>query len=275
MVVMSARYITETTAWGSNFIERYDGRQPLPASAPEGFPWWLNWTHFLNMLLMVLIIRTGLTIRSEKRPEGYWTPKWNPKAKVSLNTWLHQALDVLWVLNGVIFFILLFATGQWMRIVPTSWETFPNAVSAGLQYLTLNWPEENGWVYYNSLQELAYFTTVFIAAPLALVSGFRMSSFWRESWTGANKILPAAAARKIHYPVMVYFVVFIAIHVALVVLTGVRSNLNHMFAAQSGDSWWGVIMFVLSMAVIAGAWFAAKPMIVAPLARMTGKVSNR
>lgn len=145
---------------------------------------------------------------------------------------------MLWVLNGVIFFILLFATGQWMRIVPTSWETFPNAVSAGLQYLTLNWPEENGWVYYNSLQELAYFTTVFIAAPLALVSGFRMSSFWRESWTGANKILPAAAARKIHYPVMVYFVVFIAIHVALVVLTGVRSNLNHMFAAQSGDSWW-------------------------------------
>lgn len=58
LVVMSARYITETTAWGSNFIERYDGRQPLPASAPEGFPWWLNWTHFLNMLLMVLIIRT-------------------------------------------------------------------------------------------------------------------------------------------------------------------------------------------------------------------------
>ncbi|WP_218157734.1 hypothetical protein [Saccharopolyspora shandongensis] len=28
------------------------------------------------------------------------------------------------------------------------------------------WPTENGWVHYNALQQLAYFTTVFVAAAL-------------------------------------------------------------------------------------------------------------
>ena len=64
--------------------------------------------------------------------------------------------------------MVLFVTGQWMRIVPTSWDVFPNAVSAALQYVSLDWPTENGWVNYNALQLLAYFTTVFIAAPLAI-----------------------------------------------------------------------------------------------------------
>ncbi|MFP3802940.1 oxidoreductase, partial [Paraburkholderia sp. SIMBA_027] len=72
------------------------------------------------------------------------------------------------MLNGLIFIVLLFATGQWLRIVPTNWDVFPNALSAGLQYASLNWPLENGWNNYNRLQLLTYFLTVFIAAPLAI-----------------------------------------------------------------------------------------------------------
>ena len=80
-----------------------------------------------------------------------------------------------------LFFVLLFVTGQWMRIVPTSWDVFPNALSAALQYVSLDWPTENGWVNYNSLQLLAYFVTVFIAAPLAIVTGMRMSGPGRRT----------------------------------------------------------------------------------------------
>ncbi|MEU5849212.1 hypothetical protein [Saccharopolyspora shandongensis] len=47
------------------------------------------------------------------------------------------------------------------------WEVFPNALSAALQYASLDWPTENGWVHYNALQQLAYFTTVLVATPLA------------------------------------------------------------------------------------------------------------
>ena len=49
--------------------------------------------------------------------------------------------------------MLLFTTYQWQRLVPTSWAIFPNALSTVLQYLSLKFPPNDGWVYYNSLQQ--------------------------------------------------------------------------------------------------------------------------
>ncbi|WP_168160167.1 cytochrome b/b6 domain-containing protein [Corynebacterium sp. HMSC29G08] len=281
VAVVAARMVLGT-GWGQGFVDKHPGTQPLPDDAPIGFPAWLNWAHFFNMFLMVLIVRTGLQVRNERKPEGYWAPRWAPSKKISLTLWLHQALDLLWVVNGLVFYILLFATGHWVRIVPTSWDVFPNAVSAGLQYLSLDWPLENGWVHYNALQELAYFTTVFIAAPLAILSGLRMSSFWSEKWTHASKVLTAPLARKIHFPVMIYFLVFIVVHLGLVLATGFRRNMAGMFAAR-GDvdpstyatDWTGVWVFLGAVVVIALAWFLAKPRFVAPVAGATGKVSSR
>ncbi|MEV8782014.1 hypothetical protein AB0082_26795, partial [Klebsiella pneumoniae] len=92
---------------------------------------------------------SGLQFRRQKRPDAFWSPRGNKRRRISLALWFHQAIDVLWIANGVIYIVLLFATGQWMRVVPTSWEVFPNAVSAALQYASLDWPTENGWVNYN------------------------------------------------------------------------------------------------------------------------------
>ena len=154
------------------------GESPPPEGAPGGVPACRGWQHDYNALLTELIIRSGLRVRTEKRPTAFWSPRNNGRRKISLNLWFHQSLDILWLVNGVIFVLLLFATGQWMRVVPTSWEVIPNAVSAGLQYLSLDWPLENGWVNYNSLQVLTYFATIFIAAPLAALTGVRMSGLW-------------------------------------------------------------------------------------------------
>ena len=264
-----------------DFLARYPGENPLPENAPVGLPAWLGWSHFFNMFLMALIMKTGLQVRTQRKPDAYWRPK-NGGKKISLTLWIHLALDVLWIVNGVIFVVLLFATGQWMRIVPTSWAVFPNAVSAGLQYLSLDWPTENAWVNYNALQQLAYFVTVFIAAPLAIASGVRMSHWWKNEWQTANKVFPASAARKIHFPVLVYFLVFVVIHVALVLGTGVLRNLNNMYAARGdvdpevyADNWLGFIIFLVSLAVIAGAWVATKPAVLAPIARRFGEVTAR
>jgi thiosulfate reductase cytochrome b subunit len=142
------------------------------------------------VFLMVLIIRTGLTVRREKRPTVFWSPRSNPARKISLTLWFHQSLDILWLVNGVVFVVLLFATGQWMRIVPTSWEVFPNAITAALKYLSLDWPTEDGWVNYNSLQQLAYFTTVFVAAPLAALTGVRMSGIWPKNAKRLSQAYP-------------------------------------------------------------------------------------
>jgi len=265
-----------------DFLATYPGEYHLPEGAPVGIPAWLGWQHFFNVFLMVLIIRSGLTIRHEKRPAVFWAPKNNPKGKTSLTIWFHQGLDIFWIVNGLVFVVLLFVTGQWMRIVPTSWEVFPNALSAALQYVSLDWPTENGWVNYNSLQQLAYFSTVFLAAPLAVASGFRMSGLWPKKNAKLSAAIPIDWARKVHFPTMLFFVVFIVIHVALVFATGALRNLNHMYAAQGSvdgvayaDNWTGFWMFVLSLVVIAVAWVAARPMTIAPIARLFGTVSGR
>lgn len=265
-----------------DFQARYPGAYELPAGAPQGVPVWLGWQHFLNAFLMVLIIRSGLRVRYEKKAPAMWSPRRNKDLKMSLTLWLHQSLDVLWLVNGVVFFILIFATGQWMRVVPTSWEVFPNAISALLHYVSLDWPTENGWVNYNSLQQLAYVTTIFVAAPLAAVSGFRMSQMWPARFQRLGAAFPVEAARKIHVPVMVYFVVFIATHVALVFATGALRNLNHMYAAQGSvdpnqfaENWTGFWMFTASLVVIALGWLACRPLLLVPVARLFGTVRAR
>jgi len=258
-----------------DFLTTYPGEYHLPAGAPVGLPAWIGWQHFFNVFLMTLIIRSGLRVRSEKRPTAFWTPRGNPKGKISLTLWFHQGLDLLWILNGVVFIVLLFVTGQWMRLVPTSWEVFPNALSAALQYVSFDWPTENGWVNYNSLQQLAYFTVVFLAAPVAIATGFRMSGLWPKKAEGLSKAYPIEVARALHFPTMLFFVAFIVVHVALVLLTGMLRNLNHMFAAQDAVTWTGFWVFLLSLAVIAGGWIAARPLVLAPIAKLFGQVSGR
>lgn len=281
MAVLLVRWLL-STEWGTGFLGAFPGEYELPAGAPVGFPAWLGWQHFFNVFLMVLIIRSGLRVRTEKRPTAFWAPRKNPRGKISLTLWFHQALDILWLVNGVIFVVLLFVTGQWMRVIPTSWEVFPNAVSAILQYISLDWPTENGWVNYNAIQQLAYFVTIFVAAPVAAISGFRMSGLWPKNAKGLSRAYPVEWARAVHFPVMLYFVAFIIVHVILVFATGALRNLNHMYAAQGSTdptayaaNWTGFWLFVASLAVIVAAWVAARPLTLAPLARLFGSVSGR
>ena len=263
------------------FLEQFPGRTALPAATPVGFPAWLNWQHFLNALLILLIIRSGWQVRVTTRPIAYWTrgesrlihTKNLPK-RISLQLWFHLALDILWILNGVIFIGLLVLTGQWLRIVPTSWDVVPNSLSAALQYASFHWPTEDGWINYNSLQLLAYFLTVFIAAPLAILTGVRMSGLWPRDATRLNRVYPLALARAVHFPVMLYFVLFVIVHVVLVFATGALRNLNHMYASQDAVNWVGFAFFAGSLIVMAAAWIAARPVLLRPLAALTGKVSR-
>ncbi|MFC8304430.1 cytochrome b/b6 domain-containing protein [Specibacter sp. NPDC057265] len=280
VLVLAARSLVGLAAVQS-FLTTYPGASELPEGAPVGLPAWLGWQHFLNSFFILLIIRSGWQVRTTKRPAAHWIRNnkgliktKNAPGKISLDLWFHLTLDALWVLNGAVFIVVLFATGQWMRIVPTSWDVFPNAVSAGLQYLSLNWPTDNGWVNYNALQLLTYFITVFIAAPLAIITGLRMSGAWPKKAKTLNKAYPIELARALHFPVMVYFVIFIITHVTLVLATGALKNLNHMYAATDAVNWWGFGIFAASLVVMAAAWFLAQPLFLRPVASLMGKVTK-
>jgi thiosulfate reductase cytochrome b subunit len=277
VAVVVARFLRTAPAV-QDFIAEYPGHSPLPEGAPVGIPAWLAWQHFFNAFFLVMLVRTGLIIRSKARPPAFWTrdntrwPRTNgAPRRLGISVWLHLVVDAFWVLNGVVYVVLLFATGQWLRIVPTSWDVVPNSISVVLQYLSLEWPVENSWVSYNDAQVLAYFAIVFIASPLAILTGLRLSPVWPMRGALASAP-PERFARALHYPVMLFFLLFTAVHVVLVLATGALRNLNHMYAARESDDWVGFAVFAVSLAVMVAGWVLARPLLLAPVAERFGQV---
>ncbi|MEW1976169.1 MULTISPECIES: molybdopterin-dependent oxidoreductase [Microbacterium] len=279
----------------AQFMEAYPGTVvPQGAEENAGFPAWVGWQHFFNMLLMIPIIRSGLTIIAD-HPRFYWTrhstpgkdwfrvqkpvpadPLWTAKQdsitlpdsiglpgrrhSIGLARWWHLGINTLWLLNGIVFYILVFATGHWLRLIPTSWEVFPNAVSVMIQYLSLDWPTDNSWVAYNSLQVLAYFITVFIAAPLAFITGLGMSPALSTKFKWISSIFSIQLARSLHFLVLVWFLLFIVMHVTLVVATDALHNFNMMYTnTNDADSWNGFWIFAISLVMMILLWVAVTP----------------
>jgi thiosulfate reductase cytochrome b subunit len=304
-LVLSIAVVREMVryGWYQDFIARYPGTSTQyvdPVSS--GFPWWLRWQHFLNLLFMMFIIRAGLQILADhprlylnagskpdtewlrlrgpvpadrRDPEAaarVWTAKDDSVAlpkhlgipgirhSIGLARWWHFSFDLLWLLNGVVFYVLLFSTDQWKRLVPTSWEVFPNAISTALQYLSLDLPQNEGFATYNALQLIAYFITVFIAAPVALVTGLLQAPAIAGRFGTAAGPLNRQVARTIHFGVLVWMLVFIVIHTLMVFVTGFVGNVNHMTLGTDTDSYWGVALYLAWMAVVVAFWVAASPL---------------
>jgi sulfoxide reductase catalytic subunit YedY len=277
-----------------HFIKRYPGTLDAAGNqGTTGFPLWARLQHFFNLFLMVFIVRSGVQILCD-HPRLYWTrhstpgrdwfriqkpvpedPLWTAKQdsiglpgqvglpglrhSIGLARWWHLGVDALWLLNGVVFYLLLFATGRWQRLVPTSWDVFPHALSVLIQYLSLNWPTDNGWAAYNGLQLIAYFITVFVAGPLALITGLGMSPALSTRFKRISTIFSIQTARSLHFLVLAWFLFFIVIHGALVFTTGVLVNLNHEYAGRADGGWLGFWLFAASTVVVVVGWVAATP----------------
>lgn len=263
--MLAARAFLDSPA-GASFISTYPGAYDPPPGTPEGFPAWLRWTHWLSAFFLLFIVSSGLHLRAGQRPPAFVTRRTlgpivatNP-TRLGLHAWWHMIVDTLWVATGVVYVIALVASGHWQRLVPTDLAVVPNAVSSALQYLALDWPDHDTWTRYNSLQQLFYAATVLIASPLALVTGLRLSPVWPKRWMRAHGPLGDAAARRTHRLVLWYFVAFTTAHVALVLLTGARENLNGIYAGvDDAESWLGVGLFALSTGVMAAAWALLRP----------------
>lgn len=109
---------------------------------------------------------------------------------------------------------------------------------------------------------------------MAALTGFRMSSWWPAEHAGLSRAFPMELARRVHFPVMVLFVLFIVVHVTLTLLSGVLHNLNTMFLARDAADAWGLVAFLGACAVTAAAWVLLKPAIVSPVAERFGRVGR-
>ncbi len=271
------------------FIETYPGAGAFQPPVDTGFPGWLRIMHFLNLLFMLFIMRSGLQILADhprlqldagstpgrewlrlrgpvppdrmdqSPPEKQWTakddavtlPRWlgipGLRHTIGLARWWHFSFDMLWVLLGAVFYILLFSTGQWERLVPRDWDVFPNALSAALQYLSLDFPTNQGW-------------TVFIAGPLAFVTGLLQAPAIAARFGLGSGRLNRQVARSVHFSVLIYFVFFILVHTVMIFLTGLLVNLNHITTGLNTPTWAGLWLYVGWMTIVVIAWAAASPL---------------
>ena len=285
----SAREYPEVRA----FIARYPGIAQSAPSVGSGFPWWLRLQHFLNMLFMMFIIRAGIQILAD-HPRLYWTrdctpgtdwfrfqrpvpagriwtakddavtlPKWlgipGLRHSIGLARWWHFSVNLLWTVNGIAFYALLFSTDQWRRLVPLTWAVFPNSLSTAIQYASLNFPVDQGWTRYNGLQQLSYFITVFVAAPTSIATGLLQSPAISNRLGWGGRVLNRQLARSIHFISFSWFVLFILAHGTMVFVTGLRQNTNHMFAGVQSGAWAGLLPFAAAMLVVAAAWWRVSP----------------
>src|SRR5215472_4034247 len=209
---------------------------------------------------------------AQEPPERAWTakddavtlPRWlgipGIRHSIGLARWWHFSSDFLWVLTGVAFYVLLFTTGQWARLVPVNWSVITNAISTAIQYGSLNFPANKGWTQYNGLQIIAYFIVVFIAAPLAFITGLlqapAIAARFGLGWGKINR----QTARVVHFSFMVVFVGFIFIHTMMVWITGLLVNLNHITTGHNNASWSGWWLYVVWMAIVVALWWAASPL---------------
>jgi sulfoxide reductase catalytic subunit YedY len=156
-------------------------RLPLVARAPAFSQYVLHAVHHAGWLansgrpseaLLGAELRTGTDWFRFQVPvpkRRIWTakddwvtlPTWlgipGSRHTLGLSRWWHFSANLLWVVNGVGFYVLLFSTDQWRRLVPQTWDVFPAALSTAIQYASLNFPVDEGWTRYNGLQQLSYF----------------------------------------------------------------------------------------------------------------------
>lgn len=256
-----------------------------------GFPAWVRATHWFNFLFVSMMVRSGLEILSA-HPKLYWNnssmpgsewlrftrkqmPKdrlWTSKdeevafspwialpggeEKLGLGRYWHFTAMAGWALAGLAYYVLLFTTDQWRRLVPTSWSIVPDAWHDFVMYVTFHLPgertTENPLAPYNALQQLSYFAVVFWLTPHMILTGLAMSPAVESRARWYPKLFfGRQPARSLHFLGMAAYLAFFAVHILMVVVHGPARELTKMVlgAGREGDAWLGLR---LGLAIIAG-----------------------
>lgn len=224
-------------------------------------PIWVVVTHFLNIVLMTLLARSGIEVlsahpklyTSDDSPPGrpllrfskkvftpdsrhLWTSQdeeeeWSPaialpgRGNLGLGRHWHFMSVQFWVLTGAVYVVLLFASGDWRRIVPQAAAIVPDAINAAGSYLQFHFPPENAYGY-NAAQQLSYFLLIFVLAPLQIATGAAMSPAVAGRFPRFVRILGGKqGARTLHFLGLCAFAVFVVIHTVMVVIHGLPKEM--------------------------------------------------
>ena len=266
---------------------------PELANDRDGFPAWLRITHYVNFLFIILLLRSGLSILMD-HPRLYWnvhcTPgsEWMRFTPVEVPTnrlftakddaryispWLalpgyrhtigtarhwHLLCALFWFLNGLAFVVLLFGNDQWKGLVPASWQIVPDAWAVFVHDATFHMPVKPDGYSYNALQQLSYFTVVFVMASLMAVTGLAMSPTidnrfpWYPKMFGGRQ-----SARSIHFLLTLGYVGFLVTHVTMVVATGFARNMNNIVMGTDDANLIGLFLGLVGIGSVVAICYLA------------------
>lgn len=248
------------------------------------FPFWLRFAHFINLIFIILLIRSGIEILSAL-PKLYWNdnarpgtewikftkkkflPNFDKRVWISLEeeesfpSWLalpgHKNLGMgrhwhffsilFWIANGAAYYILLFTSDEWQRLIPTSWSIFPNAIHDIMLYINFNFNTTGNP--YDAIQQLTYFGVIFILGPFQIATGAAMSPSIDARFPWYPKIFRGRqVARSLHFLGMIGFILFIIIHVSMVFLSNFPRNMGNIFLGHATSL--GIAIGIFSLFVI-------------------------
>lgn len=265
-----------------------------PNGAPRGFPVWIRWTHFANVLFLFLLMRSGLSILMD-HPRLYWNNDCTPGSEwlrltpvivpndrvwtakedaryisplialpgyrhtIGMGRSWHFITDYGFIITGAVYVIMLMISGQWPRLIPTSWAIVPYAWQTFVHYATFHLPiESDGFYAYNALQQFAYFAVVFIMAPLSILSGIAMSPALDNAFPWYPRLFGGRqGARSIHFLLLCGYIAFTIVHVSLAFATGAQRNFNHIVLGTDNTRPLGLILGCIGLAAVVGSWIAA------------------
>ncbi len=235
---------------------------------PSFFPWWVVITHFLNIFFMVLLFRSGLEVLSAF-PKFYWRDdcapghewlrlskktfgadsrqpwssldeeeSWSPvvalpgRKQLGLGRHWHFLTIQFWILTGIVYLALVFATGYWHYLIPTSWSIIPDSIRSVGTYLQFKIPAKIPGQPFEPAQKLTYFLVIFVLSPLQIATGAAMSPSVLARFPWYGKIFGGKqGARSLHFLGLCSFAAFIAIHVFMVIVHGLPHEFTNAVLA--------------------------------------------
>jgi DMSO/TMAO reductase YedYZ molybdopterin-dependent catalytic subunit len=250
-------------------------------------PGYVRATHLLDIVFLSLLARSGPQILSSM-PKLWWGSDCVPgtewlrltrrrmpddrtwtslEEEESWSSWLvlpggkrlgmgrhwHFVGALGWVLTGACYLAGLFVTGDWRRLVPTSWSIVPQALQAASAYLHLQTPIVPPGHAFNALQQLAYAGVVFVLAPLAIVTGCAMSPAIGARLPRLLRVLGGVqTVRSVHFLTFLGLLAFTLVHTVMVVLHGLPGQFARIYlGSEQRDHATALVLGLASLLAVA------------------------
>jgi methionine sulfoxide reductase catalytic subunit len=149
----------------------------------------------------------------------------------------HFLIVPVWVLNGLSYVTLLGVTGQWRRLIPTSWAIVPRVWESVLTYARFQIPPDNAFHPYDALQQLTYAGVIFLVAPLMILTGLCMSPALIARFPWYPKLFGGRqAARSLHFIGLMTLVLYTLVHLTLVVVVHFPADVSDMVLGSTNPN---------------------------------------